>query len=79
MHTTQDRNRPSVPLFHRCVAGSSFRSSVVLVTATGRDIDSYEFKLAVIRDGVPRPFEGESALRAIDACNGLRGCTGLAP
>jgi poly-gamma-glutamate synthesis protein (capsule biosynthesis protein) len=59
--------------------GPGADTGVVLVTATGRDIDSYEFKPAVIRDGVPRPLEGEPALRAIDAWNGLRGCTGLAP
>jgi poly-gamma-glutamate synthesis protein (capsule biosynthesis protein) len=59
--------------------GPGANTGVLVVTATGRDIDSYEFKPAVIRDGVPRPLDGEAAVQAIDAWNGLRGCTGLAP
>ena len=59
--------------------GPGADTGVLKVTATGRDIDSYEFNPAVIRDGVPRPLDGDAAGAATNAWNGLRGCTGLAP
>jgi poly-gamma-glutamate synthesis protein (capsule biosynthesis protein) len=59
--------------------GPGAQSGVVLVTATGRDIDSYAFSPAVIVDGVPRPLAGDAASAASAAWNALRGCTGLAP
>jgi poly-gamma-glutamate synthesis protein (capsule biosynthesis protein) len=59
--------------------GPGANTGVVFVTATGRDIDGYAFTPALIRDGVPRPLEGDAATAAVDAWNGLRGCTGLAP
>jgi poly-gamma-glutamate capsule biosynthesis protein CapA/YwtB (metallophosphatase superfamily) len=59
--------------------GAGAQSGVVVVTATGRDIDSYEFKPALIRDGVPYPLSGGAADAAVASWNGLRGCTGLAP
>jgi Bacterial capsule synthesis protein PGA_cap len=59
--------------------GPGANTGVLLVTATGRDIDSYQFKPAVIQGGVPRPLEGEAAANAVNAWNDLRACTGLAP
>jgi poly-gamma-glutamate synthesis protein (capsule biosynthesis protein) len=59
--------------------GDGAKSGVLKVTATGRDIDSYEWHPAQIRNGVPRPLEGDAAAAALDEWNGLRGCTGLAP
>jgi poly-gamma-glutamate synthesis protein (capsule biosynthesis protein) len=59
--------------------GPGAQSGVVFVTATGRDIDSYSFSPAVIRDGVPRPLAGDEATAASAAWSALRGCTGLAP
>jgi len=59
--------------------GDGAKSGVLTVTATGRDIDSYEWHPAVIRDGVPRPLAGDAAAAALTAWNELRGCTGLAP
>ena len=49
------------------------------MTATGRDIDTYQFVPAVISNGVPQPLDGEAAADAVAAWDGLRGCTGLAP
>ena len=37
--------------------GPGAQTGVVLVTATGRDIDAYEFVPAVISNGVPQPLE----------------------
>jgi poly-gamma-glutamate synthesis protein (capsule biosynthesis protein) len=59
--------------------GPGAQSGVLFVTATGRDIDSYAFSPAVIRDGVPRPLSGDEASAASASWNALRGCTGLAP
>jgi poly-gamma-glutamate synthesis protein (capsule biosynthesis protein) len=59
--------------------GPGTNTGVLKVTATGRDIDSYEFDPAVIRDGVPRPLDGDAAVAATNSWNELRGCTGLAP
>ena len=59
--------------------GPGASTGVVLVTATGRSIGSYEFRPALIRDGVPRPLEGEDAAASVGAFAALRGCTGLTP
>jgi poly-gamma-glutamate synthesis protein (capsule biosynthesis protein) len=59
--------------------GPGTETGVLKVTATGRDIEGYEFSPAVIRQGVPRPLDGVAAAAATNAWNGLRGCTGLAP
>ena len=59
--------------------GPGTETGVLKVTATGRDIEGYEFSPAVIRQGVPRPLDGDAAAAATSAWNQLRGCTGLAP
>ena len=59
--------------------GPGAESGIVFVTATGRDIDSYQFSPAVISNGVPQPLSGAAATNAVAAWNDLRGCTGLAP
>jgi poly-gamma-glutamate synthesis protein (capsule biosynthesis protein) len=59
--------------------GPGASTGVFLVTATGRDIDTYSFVPAVIQGGVPRPLDGEGAAAAVGAFDALRGCTGLAP
>jgi poly-gamma-glutamate synthesis protein (capsule biosynthesis protein) len=60
-------------------SGASGVTGVLRVTATGRQIDSYDWVPAQIRGGVPQPLEGEVADRAVAAWTDLRGCTGLAP
>ena len=52
---------------------------VTINSLDGRDIEGYEFSPAVIRQGVPRPLDGDAAAAATSAWNQLRGCTGLAP
>ncbi len=59
--------------------GASSETGVLLVTATGRDIDSYEWKPARINNGVPNPLEGPEAATALDSWNALRACTDLTP
>ncbi len=59
--------------------GASSETGVLLVTATGRHIDSYEWRPALIRNGVPNPLEGDDAAAALDHWNALRECTGLVP
>ena len=59
--------------------GASSDTGVLVVTATGRDIDAYEWKPAVIRNGVPDPLEGDEATAALAAWNALRACTNLTP
>lgn len=59
--------------------GASSETGVLLVTATGRDIDAYEWRPALIRNGVPNPLEGDEAAAALDHWNALRECTGLLP
>jgi poly-gamma-glutamate synthesis protein (capsule biosynthesis protein) len=59
--------------------GPGAQSGIVFVTATGRDIDAYQFSPAVISNGVPQPLSGAAATNAVAAWNDLRGCTGLAP
>ena len=59
--------------------GDGAKSGVLTVTATGRDIDSYQWHPATIRNGVPRPLEGDAEAAAVAEWDGLRGCTGLAP
>ena len=59
--------------------GASSETGVLLVTATGRDVDAYQWIPAVIRNGVPNLLEGAEAATATESWNGLRSCTGLAP
>jgi hypothetical protein len=60
-------------------SGASGVTGVLRVTATGRQIDSYDWVPAQIRGGVPQPLDGEAAERAVAAWSDLRGCTGLTP
>jgi hypothetical protein len=57
----------------------STRTGVLLVTATGRRIDSYRWVPARIVDGVPRPLTGGERSSAHASWRSLRRCTGLAP
>jgi poly-gamma-glutamate synthesis protein (capsule biosynthesis protein) len=59
--------------------GPSGESGVLLVTATGRRVDSYEWRPARITGGIPRALEGPARDQALAAWNGLRDCTGLSP
>jgi hypothetical protein len=52
---------------------------VLLVTATGRDVDRYEFVPATLVDGVATPVAGDEAAAATAQWDAQRGCTGLAP
>ena len=59
--------------------GEYGRTGVLLVTATGRTIDSYQWVPARIRGGVPTPLPpGPEADAELAHWNELRGCTGLA-
>jgi hypothetical protein len=59
--------------------GAAGVSGVLQVTATGRQIDAYNWVPAQIGGGVARPLDGTAAESATVAWNELRGCTGLAP
>ncbi len=58
--------------------GPSAESGVLVVTATGREIDAYAWIPARIRNGVPQPLEGAEAEAARASWEQRRGCTGLA-
>jgi poly-gamma-glutamate synthesis protein (capsule biosynthesis protein) len=60
-------------------SGPNGDSGVLLVTATGRRIDGYEWRPARIRDGVPTALEGAEADAARSRWESLRACTGLTP
>lgn len=53
-------------------------SGVLTVTVTGRRIDRYAWRPALIEDGAPIPLEGAARDDAKAAWRELRGCTGLA-
>jgi poly-gamma-glutamate synthesis protein (capsule biosynthesis protein) len=57
----------------------STQTGVLMVTATGRRIDSYRWVPARIADGVPRPLIGAERRSGIKSWRSLRGCTGLRP
>ena len=60
--------------------GEYGRSGVLVVTATGRDIDSYQWVPARIRGGVATPVPaGPEADAEVAHWNELRACSGLAP
>lgn len=60
--------------------GEYGRSGVLTVTATGRQIDSYQWTPARIRGGVATPYPAGSESDAeLAHWNELRACTGLAP
>jgi poly-gamma-glutamate synthesis protein (capsule biosynthesis protein) len=60
--------------------GEYGRTGVLTVTATGRDIDAYQWTPARIRSGVATPVPpGPDADAELAHWNELRACTGLAP
>ena len=52
-------------------------TGVLLVTATGRRIDGFEFKPAVIRNTIPYPLSGSAAQAALTTMDQRRACSGL--
>jgi poly-gamma-glutamate synthesis protein (capsule biosynthesis protein) len=58
-------------------SGPNGESGALLVTATGRRIDGYEWRPARVADGVPTPLRGAAAAEALARWEGLRTCTGL--
>jgi poly-gamma-glutamate synthesis protein (capsule biosynthesis protein) len=61
------------------LGGGGSVTGVLRVTATGRDIDAYEWVPAYIRSGVPVPLTGDDVAAAQARWDERRGCTGLAP
>lgn len=55
------------------------KSGVLVVTATGRRIDGYEWKPAQIRNLLPVPLSGATATAAVDSMKQLQQCAGLSP
>ncbi len=54
-------------------------SGVLVVTATGRRIDGYEWKPAQIQNLVPVPLSGAAATAGVAAMDALQSCAGLTP
>ena len=59
--------------------GESGRSGVLLVTATGRDVDTYSWVPARITHGIPVPQTGEAAAADEADWESRRDCSGLSP
>ncbi|HEY6530839.1 MAG TPA: CapA family protein, partial [Acidimicrobiales bacterium] len=59
--------------------GPNGDTGTLLVSATGRHIDGYEWRPARVRNGVPTALEGVAADEARARWEGLRGCTDLLP
>jgi len=59
--------------------GDNARTGVLVLTMTGRRVDSYQWLPARISGGVPQPLEGDAAASEVTAWDGLRACTGLTP
>ncbi|MDQ1430234.1 MAG: hypothetical protein QOF40_836 [Actinomycetota bacterium] len=59
--------------------GESGRSGVLLVSATGRDVDTYSWVPARIAHGIPVPQAGEAAAADIADWASRRDCSGLSP
>ena len=55
------------------------KSGVVVVTATGRRIDGYEWKPAQIQNLVPVPLSGAAAEAGVAEMDALQSCAGLSP
>ncbi len=51
------------------------QSGSLVVTATGRHIDSVSWRPAVIVDDLPQPLTGAAATTAVNVWNAARGCT----
>lgn len=60
-------------------SGAAAQTGVLLVTATGRRIDGYEWRPARVRGGVPVLLEGAEADQAVAEWDALRACTDLTP
>jgi poly-gamma-glutamate synthesis protein (capsule biosynthesis protein) len=60
-------------------SGPNGDTGALLVTATGRHVDGYEWRPARIRDGVPTALSGDAAADAQARWQALRACTGLTP
>ena len=60
-------------------SGDAGTTGVLMVTATGRDVDAYHFVPARIQNGVPRPLADAAAAQGAADFDALRGCAGLAP
>ncbi len=60
-------------------SGESGRSGVLTVTATGRDIDTYQWKPARIVGGIPHLLTPPASDEASAAWDAQRTCTGLTP
>jgi hypothetical protein len=59
--------------------GESGRSGVLLVTATGRDVDTYSWVPARITHGIPVPQTGDAAAADEADWESRRDCSGLSP
>jgi len=59
--------------------GESGRSGVLLVTATGRDVDTYSWVPARITNGTPVPEAPDPAAADLAEWERRRACSGLAP
>jgi poly-gamma-glutamate capsule biosynthesis protein CapA/YwtB (metallophosphatase superfamily) len=60
-------------------SGVNGETGALLVTATGRRIDGYEWRPARIRNGVPTLSEGATREASLAAWDELRACTDLSP
>lgn len=58
--------------------GESGRSGVLLVQATGREVDSYSWVPARITNGIPVPESGDAAAADVAEWEARRACSGLA-
>ncbi len=59
--------------------GESGRSGVLLVTATGREVDAYSWAPARITNGIPIPETGDAAAADVTEWERRRTCSGLSP
>ncbi len=59
--------------------GPASDSGVLTVTVEGSEVLDYGWTPARIRQGVPRPLEGDDAAAALSSWESLRDCTDLAP
>jgi len=59
--------------------GESGRSGVLLVTATGREVDKYSWVPTRITHGIPIPLTGAAAASDVAEWENRRTCSGLSP
>ena len=55
------------------------QSGSLVITATGRQIDSVAWRPALIEDELPVPLTGDEAAQALATWNAARTCTDLSP